>query len=102
MKIALEDIGAQQIHDGMVKVLILMLFFGGVAAKGTTDRVWYIEMLSGLMKMQVLTKWTEVKQLLWSFVWAHILNEEAMELWDDNRCVSCCQNNAFLSVEAYR
>jgi hypothetical protein len=89
MKAALEGIGLdqEQVHDGSVEALTWIHFVGGVAAKGMTERVWFVEKLSGLVERQGMTSWVEVKQLLRSFVWmVDAMDEEAMNLWDEVRC----------------
>jgi hypothetical protein len=50
MKAAFEDIGVEQVHNGRAEALIWILFVGGVAAKGTAERVWFVERLSGLVE----------------------------------------------------
>jgi len=82
MKAALEDIDMENIHDK--KILVWILFVGGVAAKEMPERDWFVERLSGLMKS--VTRWAEVKQLLRSFVWMpDAMDEEAMDVWDGVR-----------------
>lgn len=86
MKVALQDISVEQIHDEMVEALIWILFVSGVAAKEMPERAWFVERLSGLVERQGITRWVEVKNLLRSFVWmADAMDDEAIDLWDDVR-----------------
>jgi hypothetical protein len=84
MKASIEGIDVHQLHGIQIKAPTWILFIGGLAAKGIPKREWYIERLSKLVKLQDLTRWIEVKQLLRSFVWmSHAMDDEAMGLWED-------------------
>jgi len=79
-------IDVYQLQDIHIKALTWILFIGGMAAKGMPQRDWYIANLSKLVKLQDLSKWIDVKQLLRSFVWlSHAMDDEAISLWEDIR-----------------
>ena len=74
-------------HDEKVEVLIWILFLAGAAAKGLPEKVWCVEILRALVDWHGLKRWSDVKQLLRSFVWEpNAMDEPAKDLWDDIRC----------------
>lgn len=71
--------------DDMAEALVWILFITGVAATGMPEKDWFVERLSGLT--QSMKQWSEVKQLLMSFVWVpDSIDEAAMDLWIEVRC----------------
>jgi len=85
MKAAFMEIGdLKQIE--MTEALIWILFVGGVAALGIPERDWFVEKLAVAVERNGMTRWTELKLLLRSFIWMdEAMDEGAMNLWDDIR-----------------
>jgi len=82
---ALEYSGClEYIHHESADALIWILFVVGVAAIGMPERDWFTERLSWLTHS--VEEWSEVKELLMSYVWApDAMDETAMDLWNEVR-----------------
>jgi hypothetical protein len=90
VRAALESIDMEQVREDSAEALVWILFVAGVAAKGTTERAWYVEKLNALVEWLSIMRWSEIKKLLRSFVWmVDAMDEEAIDLWDDVRCYEC-------------
>lgn len=86
MKESLDKIDLHQLQDIRIKAFTWTLFIGGMMAKGMPHRDWYITNLTMLVKLQDLTRWIDIKQLLRSFIWlSHAMDDEAISLWEDIR-----------------
>jgi len=81
---ALEYSGClEYVHDESAEALIWILFVVGVAATGMPERDWFTERLSWLTHS---VEWSDVKELLMSYVWApDAMDETAMDLWNEVR-----------------
>lgn len=74
---------AALISEASRSFFIWVLMLTGVAAAGLPERQWAEEMLSVFLVVQGVTRWTEIKKIVESFLWLDsACDGGAMELWD--------------------
>lgn len=84
IKSCVEETTIGTLLGGARHFFIWMLVLTGVAAVGLPERPWYEAQLIGLLTLEKVSRWIELKQILISFLWMDsACDEGAMELWDE-------------------
>ena len=69
--------------------LLWLLFMGGIAARGTVDRAWFVAHLVRLAPIVGLSGWDEVKCTLQKMLWIEkVLADRGKALWDELEIMS--------------
>jgi hypothetical protein len=72
------------LHGGGRAFFIWVLMLGGTAAVGLPERPWFEGTLVELLWLEGVSRWSEVKRILASFLWMDsACDEGAMGLWDE-------------------
>lgn len=83
IKLCVSQIDISTLHRGR-HFFIWVLALTAVAAASLPERPWYEEELAGLLSLENVSRWSELKQILASFLWMDsACDEGAMELWDE-------------------
>jgi hypothetical protein len=71
------------ISDGARPFFIWALMLAGIAATGMPERRWAEETLTDLLAMEGVSRWSELRRVVESFLWMDsACDGGAMELWD--------------------
>jgi hypothetical protein len=72
------------IDEGVRAFFIWVLVLAGVAADGLPERAWFEESLTDLVIVGGVTRWSEVKKIVESYLWMESgCDSGAMDLWDN-------------------
>jgi Fungal specific transcription factor domain len=84
LRTAMNDLSFENLYGNEARAMIWILFLAGVAAQGMPQRPWFAQRLRSLLMLERISRWSEVKSLVMSFLWiGSVCDEGAMELWDD-------------------
>ncbi|PTU23335.1 hypothetical protein P175DRAFT_0530445 [Aspergillus ochraceoroseus IBT 24754] len=73
-------------NPALAKLRCWCLLLGGIAAKGSQHRQWYVGELRAFAQIHSLSTWDEVKLMAKSISWLEIACDAAgMQLWDETR-----------------
>lgn len=86
IKQGIEATSLEALFGGGVSFFIWLLMLTGVAAAGLPERPWFEGRLIDLLTLEGVSRWSEVKSILASFLWMDsACDGSAMDLWDDIR-----------------
>jgi hypothetical protein len=86
IKRCIESTSLETLFGGGVSFFIWVLMLTGVAAAGLPERPWFEGRLIDLLTLEGVSRWSEVKSILVSFLWMDsACDGSAMDLWDDIR-----------------
>ena len=84
IKSVLEEIQLKELYGPRAKLYIWALFLTGVAANGTRERSWFVTRLRGLVLLEHIHCWLDMKDLVVSFLWMDsVCDDGGMELWNE-------------------
>lgn len=84
IKKCIEQISMEVLFGGATAFFVWVLMLTGVAAAGLPERPWYEGKLVDLLTVEDVSRWSEVKKIVSSYLWMDSASDEAaMLLWDD-------------------
>jgi hypothetical protein len=84
IKSALEDVRFKDLYGAGAKFYIWVLMLAGIAAERMPERSWFAGHLQGLITLEGISCWTELKDIVLSFLWmSSVCDEGGMNLWED-------------------
>lgn len=74
----------QMWNDKEAALVVWLLFMGGIAARNTDDRIWFVTQLENLTRKLGLGRWGEVRLRLEGLWWVSAIHEKpCREVWDE-------------------
>jgi hypothetical protein len=84
LKSALEDVRFKDLYSSGSKFYIWVFTLAGIGAERMPDRSWFVGRLQVLMTLEGITCWSELKDVVTSFLWmSSVCDEGGKNLWDD-------------------
>jgi hypothetical protein len=84
IKRCVEHVSPEIVFGGARPFFIWVLMLTGTAAAGMSERAWFKEKLINILGLEGVSRWAELKKILFSFLWMDfVCAEGAMELWDE-------------------
>jgi hypothetical protein len=86
IKECVEQTGIVALMKGNTRLLFIWsLMLTGIAAAGLPEQQqWVKETLKGLLTLEGISRWSEIKEIVQSFLWMDFgCDGSAMEFWDD-------------------
>lgn len=78
-----ESVQFERMSRNEVNCFIWVLFLTGVAAQNMPERSWFVERLKHLLFLAAISRWSEMKNIVVSFLWSSsVCDEGGMDLWD--------------------
>jgi len=83
IKQCVEKINLTVLHEGR-RFFIWLLMLAGIAATGMPERPWFEQRLLPLLSIEGVSRWTELKKIVTSFLWVDsACDGGAIILWDE-------------------
>jgi hypothetical protein len=81
---ATKDVSWDTLYGCGGKFYIWVLFLAGIWAERLPERPWFVERLRGLLELEGIFRWQELKRIVVTFLWmSSVCDDGGMRLWDD-------------------
>jgi hypothetical protein len=84
IKHCVDHISLEFMFGGGSRFIAWVLMLTGIAATGMPERRWFAERLIDILTLESISRWTEFKRILTSFLWMDsACDGGAIDLWDE-------------------